>query len=124
MLNIPHTTNPNPIVIMRLNPEFFGDSSDKKEEPSTVSIKFLEELPPEILTKIAGHKIALQKLMKNQTSHGDQDPLLTVVAMQANQIRTICDFIMQYKTVLDAVVDKLGIDIEQPKEDEEDDLPF
>lgn len=122
MLNIPHTTNPKPINIMRLNPEFFGDSSDKKEEPSTEKIKFLEELPAEILTKIAGHKIALQKLMENQSGHGDQDPLLTVVAMQANQIRTMCEFIMQYKKVLDAVVEKLGIQTEEPKED--NDLPF
>ena len=42
--------------------------------------------------------------------------------MQANQIRTMCDFILQYKKVLDAVVEKLGIDIEQPKNDS--DLPF
>ena len=106
---------------MRLNPEFFDDSSDKKEDPNSISIKFLEELPPEIITKIAGHKVALQKLMKNQTSHGDQDPLLTVVAMQANQIRTMCDFILQYKIVLDALVEKLGVDIGKPTED---DLPF
>lgn len=93
---------------MRLNPEYFGDSSSddssESEDPKIKAFKFLEELPPQTLEFIAGHKLALQDVIEHQKENGDGDPLLTIIAMQGHQLRLAQKALIKMRKVLVALV--------------------